>query len=70
MCCINRRAQENNIPLEPVFYDSASGGYAAPQHTRHVTQEWQRWVRVNVYKAKDVKMQAPADVQGRTSNLE
>lgn len=47
---IIRRAQENDVPLEPVFFDGEN--FSAPQNTRRATQPWQKWIRENVYKTK------------------
>ncbi len=42
----------------PKHRHTQTTAYTQKNYTHTVTQEWQRWVRVNVYKAKDVQMQA------------
>lgn len=64
---IIKRAQANDVPLEPVFFN-ADGSYAAPQNTRQVTQPWQEYIREKVYKQKAKQPVPKVPPGGRVSS--
>ncbi len=47
-----RRAEMCDVPLEPVFFDTATGGWTAAGYSRQQQQEWQVYIEQVIYKRK------------------